>query len=78
MKISPRCGLWSDFLVKSVKIEDDGDATDFENIDVCQPPVYITCVLFTTVNSVDDIASIVSPLLLWLLCQCVYVCIDRA
>ncbi len=25
--------VWSDFLVNSVKIEDDGDATDFENED---------------------------------------------
>ena len=25
--------VWSDTLVKSVKIEDDGDATDFENED---------------------------------------------
>ena len=25
--------FWSDFLVNSVKIEDDGDATDFENED---------------------------------------------
>ena len=25
--------VWSDVLVNSVKIEDDGDATDFENVD---------------------------------------------
>ena len=25
--------VWSDLLVNSVKIEDDGDATDFENVD---------------------------------------------
>ena len=25
--------VWSDILVNSVKIEDDGDATDFENVD---------------------------------------------
>ena len=25
--------VWSDLLVNSVNIEDDGDATDFENVD---------------------------------------------
>ena len=25
--------VWSDLLVNPVKIEDDGDATDFENVD---------------------------------------------